>query len=301
MKTAIYLLLAFLFLAASVISCSEEPKALIPTDLPSTEEPETPTNPVNSDPTVAADTALYFRLGLQWESAVDGTFVDWPTSTSLGGDRCNISVASPLAQRNITCAFSIPEARLFYSHVNFKMGTSVASACPILKFRPYYYVRSNLDVVAPDPAAMPPILGSPGYTPPGSDTAISCGDGKDKSCYGGAAPTLVPEFPKNGGLYFLTHINSESAYKLGSENSLRYYGNGGVLVNYLVTNNLDPVGRGITVATNSNKNERVEDTFFDYHISCVNYWGETLYEINLFISDENFDDSGGVDNYIDWN
>ncbi|MFV8248547.1 hypothetical protein [Bdellovibrio bacteriovorus] len=299
MKTCLYLISVLFFVAVSTISCSEEPKELIPTDLPSTETPPTGEGAVGVAP---AGTALYFRLGLQWESATDPTvFADWPTVTSLGGDKCNISVASPLAQRTINCAFTIPEAQLYYSHLQFKMGTTVASSCPILKFRPYSYMRSNMGLVAADPTATPPVAGQPGYTAPDTETAISCSTGKDGICYGGAAPTMVPDFPLNDHLYFMTHIGPESAYTLNSENSLRYYGSDGARVNYLTTNNLDAAGRAMSVSSSLMRNERVANTFVDYRVSCINYWGETLYEINLFIADENYDDSGGVDHYIDWN
>lgn len=188
----------------------------------------------------------------------------------------------------VNCTVSIPEGRLYYSNVNFDIGTSNVAKCPIINFSPYYYRRSN----------------TAGFTPRGETTAIDCSAVEpDAKCFGGAAPTLVPEFPKNTGLYFLTGVTPASSYTLPSENKTRWYG-GTDHVNYLVTNNLaspnryNPVGAGV--------NQRVgidglEPNWYGYTITCTTNWARTLYTINLTIQDENEDgDPLGADEYTDW-
>lgn len=273
----------------SAVSCSEEAKTLIPMEESSTDGSST------SDSTVTSNTALYFRLGLKWEGVADSaSFTDWAEDS---GEACNISADSPLVDRSITCNFTVPEAQLYYSQLQFKMGTKTVASCPIIKFRPYYYQRSNLAPVEDDPGT-PGDDTAPGYIPPGEDTDYDCSKAEDPQCFGGAAPTLVPDFPENRGVYTLSHVAAESAYVLPAENTLRYYG--GTLVNYLATNNLSSAARALSETGTAARKERVANTYVDYRVSCENYWGETLYDMTLKISDENFDDAGGNDDYDDW-
>lgn len=108
---------------------------------------------------------------------------------------------------------------------------------------------------------------------------------------------MIETFPKSTSRYFLTDVVSEYTYFIEAENQLRTYGARNV--NYLVTNSLDPALRTQGVATGQ-INERVADSYYDYQIECKSYWGERLYGIKLIISDENWDSSGGGDNYVDW-
>jgi hypothetical protein len=187
------------------------------------------------------------------------------------------------------CEIKIPEARLYYSRLSFKVGTNVPDRCPILKFRPYYYQRSDDN----------------GYDPPGETTAVDCSADRptNLACYGGAAPYLEElkgKFPSSTGLYVLTGASSSSTYTLKSENTLRSYG--GAPVNFLSTNNLDASLRSLA-GDSLLFTERVPDAWQDYQILCTDRWGEELYTINLTLSDENVD--GGLgdideDTYKDW-
>ncbi|MFV3407079.1 hypothetical protein [Bdellovibrio bacteriovorus] len=297
MKTALYLLLAFLFLAVSVISCSEEPKELIPTDTPSTENP-TPTNPTIPVPEgVPAGAFVYLQVGTRWESAAENAaFKNWKT--------CAVSPSSP--STNIECEVTVPEAQLYRSAVEFKVGSLNPAYCPILSFRPYYYKRSDsYPVTTPtgpvDENGVPTDVTSGGYIPATAEAnsnALSCGANTNvKECFGGAAPHLIEEFPKSTGKYFLTSVATSSSYILPSSNSVRYYGS--FRVNFMVTNNLSAADRQNAVL--GTVNERVADYFYDYEFECTSYWGERLFGITLTISDENWDSSGGADDYQDWN
>ncbi|MFV8256277.1 hypothetical protein ACNQKP_00650 [Bdellovibrio bacteriovorus] len=297
MKTALYLLTAFLFLAMSAISCSEEPKALVPTDTPSTETPTTPTTPEVTEPGVTAGTFVFLKVGTRWESAGDGDeFQNWKT--------CAVTPNSPSS--DITCDVSIPEAQLYRSKVEFKVGSLNPDYCPILTFRPYYYKRSDsspqtTNTGPPDGSGNPTPVTTGGYVPYGSDsgaTVLSCAPGTTvKECFGGAAPVMIDDFPKNSGKYFLTNVQSVRSFVLDASNQARYYGNN--LVNYMVINDLSAVNRAIPLT--NDPRERVADKYYDYEIECTSYWGERLFGITLTISDENWDASGGFDHYLDWN
>jgi len=82
----------------------------------------------------------------------------------------------------------IPEIELYYSSVHFTI-TSAQNSCKVMSFRPYFYVKStaaayNTGAAVVDcsgAVAAPPI-----------------------DCYGGAGTLIIPSFPTNGGIYFLT-------------------------------------------------------------------------------------------------
>ncbi|WP_374027963.1 hypothetical protein ACES2J_03350 [Bdellovibrio bacteriovorus] len=292
MKTYAYLLTAAFFVLVSSISCSEEPKALVPTESPSTGTPTTPTDSSG----VPLGSPVYLKVGTKWESGVDLPAKQWKL--------CYISPTTPA--QNIDCEVAIPEAQLYRSAVEFRIGTLNSASCPILSFRPYYYKRTDeartlQPVGPPDDDGNPTQIPVGGYVPPSADSdsePINCAPGTlQKECYGGAGPVMIETFPKSTSRYFLTDVMSEFTYSIDAENQLRTYGARNV--NYLVTNSLDPALRTQAVATGQ-LNERVADSYYDYQIECKSYWGERLYGIKLIISDENWDSSGGGDDYVDW-
>lgn len=255
----------------AVLSCSEEPQALQQTTLPSVEEP------VDTD--ISETAALYLSFGTRWESDSAGSFTKWIT--------CEIPANSVLTSK--TCSVAVPEARLYYSSVQFKVGTKMAAACPIIYFEPYHYRRSDSNAYrSPDMKASDPTLDCSGTRP------------EEKRCYGGAAPIMVEEFPEDVGYYILSHVNTSTSYEMESSNSKRSYG--ASLVNYMVTNDLvnrttdqaDPLRTRFVDSDNP---------FTDYRAYCANYWGEVTYAIDLVIQDENMDGfEGGTphDDFEDW-
>lgn len=297
MKTKHILSWILCFAIVSTVSCSgNDPAFPTVTENPSTDPGTNPgTDPVTDpgavDTTVPDGTPLYFRLGIKWESAADATA--FTNLNRKNGADCVVTSVMP----DITCNFSIPEGQLYYSKLQFRMGSRAAASCPILKFRPYSYQKSNISPVAADTTAGTPAI--PGYKPQGTTTELSCADGKEPKCYGGAAPFMVEGFPESTGHYFLPSVTAETSYVLNSENALRsYYGTG---VNYLATNDLpDDGSRATDEAVTTNSQERVGGTFVDYFVWCETMWAEQLFSIKLIISDENVDASGGADQYRDW-
>lgn len=264
-------ILVLAIILSTVLSCSEEPQPLQQTTLPSVEEP------VDSD--ISESAVLYLVFGTRWESEAAGGFTKWVS--------CEIPANS--VQTSKTCTVSVPEARLYFSSVQFKVGTKIAASCPILSFHPHYYRRSDSNAYrSPDMKA--------------SDPALDCSGSRpvEKRCYGGAAPIMVESFPENAGTYILTHVSASSSYEMVSSNSKRSYGTNAV--NYMVTNDL--LNR--TTDQTDPLTSRYVDTdnpFLDYRVYCANYWGEVTYAIDLVVSDENMDGAeGGTphDDFPDW-
>lgn len=298
MKTKYILSWILCFAIVSTVSCSgNDPAFPTVTENPSTDpgtNPGTDPGTDTTDATVPAGSALYFRLGMKWESAAE-TAAFTNLNRAESGD-CIVTSVTP----DITCSFAIPEGQLYHSILQFRMGSKAAASCPILKFSPYYYRKSSASPVADD-AGTPADETAPGYNPAGGDAELSCADGKEPLCYGGAAPHMVEGFPKNTGHYFLPQVTPETSYTLNSENKLRsYYGAG---VNYLVTNDLPTLDRAANAnapADIATSRERVGNTFNDYYIWCETFWAEPVFSIKVMISDENVDPDGGLDQYPDW-
>lgn len=296
MTTNKYLLVILSLLCIGLISCGEaEVPGII--EEPSQEPTPTPTPTPTPPPPGSVDTdiptnaGLYFRLEIKWETSGDkAPFESW-----AGCELPNSPTPLPDTPTEGVCNITIPEGQLYYSHLNFKVGTRYPQICPIMNFRPYYYVRSEKPLVK-DANGNP----TDGYLPPGEKDFIECSDGINPKCYGGAGPVMVKGFPDNTGSYFLTEFMQQASYELKSSNSVRHYNS--YLVNYQVTNDLALVERANTVT--SGLKERVQNTYNDYEVSCTNYWGEKLFSMVIVISDENMDgaESGTPhDNFPDWN
>ncbi|WP_374078290.1 hypothetical protein [Bdellovibrio bacteriovorus] len=258
----------FIF-AGVTVGCTEEPVAVL----------EQPSTDPNLEDGVAAGSPLYLKVGVQWESADPKSGFERMGNCSLPADATQGST--------VNCTVSIPEGQLYYSNVNFDVGTFNANSCPIVEFRPYYYMRAN----------------TANFTPPGETAAIDCSLLQDKKCWGGAAPTMVTDFPKNTGYYFLTLVNATTNYTLPSENKTRWYGGDGV--NYLVTNDLSLADAIAPVATGSQQRVgqvALDPNWYGYQVNCTDHWARVLYTINLTIRDENQDNahSGPEDELTDW-
>ena len=257
-----------------VAACSPDKKSLAePSEAPG----------VNEDNNFqSTDSPLYIQLGTRWEMDHDAAFEVRPPYWVDGapGTKCEIPRLATYP-REIDCRFKIPEAKLFYSHLKFLVGTTMSESCPLLFFRPYYYKRST----------------GATFRPAGQDTDVDCTK-NNPLCYGGAAPSLIPGFPKATGTYFNTNLLSQSTYLLHSENSTNWYG--GHKVNYLAINDL---ANPTTPVTDGSPQTRLGGgNWRDYSIQCTNMWGEMMYRINYFIEDENVDpdDPTGNDDFEDW-
>lgn len=199
-------------------------------------------------------------------------------------DTCEVS---PSAARGstTTCEMWVEEGKLHYSDLKFIVGTNAPDTCTIIKFRPYYYVRST----------------SATYTPAGAsaDEEIDCSALNSAKCFGGAAPTLLgSDFPNFKGRYFLSANQTAANFSLPSEGKTRWYY--GSPVNYLVTNDL--TDKSVTLPETSPKSFVSSEPWVDYTVMCEDTWGYTYYTLELIIHDEDAQDSDpdAEDDYDDW-
>lgn len=219
-----------------------------------------------TQPVVAADdSVLYLKVATQWENG-------GPAETAK---TCTVSSLS--APGEYTCSVSIPEGQLYYSNVYFTFGTKLPSLCAMIEFVPYAYRRSTLA----------------NFHPTGAEDEIDCSAAKptEKKCYGGAGPTLISDYPKNKGYYFLPTITTETSYTLPSENTTRFYE--GQKVNYLAANNLT------NRAASNGAKEYIGNTMTDYYFNCTDLWAHPVYSIKLTISDQDTESAEGVEDEID--
>jgi hypothetical protein len=244
-----------------VAACSEDKKTLA---TPST-------SPDPEEVFSAVDSPLYFQLGSRWEMDGEGSY-------ELA-KACEIPKLAPVGT-SIPCHISVPEAKLYFSNLKFVVGTTMPAVCPRLIFSAYYYRRSN----------------EPDFNPAGQTEAINCSNTAtkdDRRCYGGAAPAMFSDFPGSSGRYFNTNLKTQSTFDLPSENSTRWYG--GSSVNYLTTNIItDP-----TLVVTGNDADARAGQWQDYSVSCRDIWNEPIFEIEIFIQDENYDTTGS-DHFTDW-
>jgi hypothetical protein len=248
-----------------VAACSPDKKTLA----------EASTSPDEDDQFQSFTSPLYIQLGTRWELDTTGPFE--VASTNI----CKIP-AMASSPATATCTFKVPEAKLYYSNLKFLVGTTMASVCPLLFFHPYYYRRSA----------------NAAFKPPGFTVSVNCSGtagAKNKLCYGGAAPSILDDFPDNTGRYFNTNILSEQSFSLASANSIRWYGSS--RVSYLAaSDNSTPAS-----IVNGDVDDARTGEWYGYNVSCQDMWGETLYNIDITIEDENWDpNSTGNDDFTDW-
>lgn len=262
-KTLKKLILIFALLIGA---CTPEKKTLL-------EAPSVP--PVEEDTQYsAANSLLYFKVGTRWEGNAGGDL-------DLAENDGNCEIASSANKGDAkTCVVRIPEAKLFYSSINYIIGTTNPAKCPIIDFQPYYYRRSD----------------EANFRPEGQTADVNCSTSAtsdNKLCYGGSAPKLVTGFPENTGTYFITSLGKVAIFDLASENSIKWYG--GAMVNYLVTNNL--VATASTEVSNGPRARAGQ--WHNYVATCLDVWYEPQFKITVKIHDENFDDTGS-DHFQDW-
>lgn len=110
----------------------------------------------------------------------------------------------------------------------------------------------------------------------------------------GAGPTLIEDYPKNKGHYFLPTVTTETTETLPSENTTRWYG--GKPWNHLAANNLT------NRAASDAGRQYVGGSMNDYYLQCLDIWAHPVYSIKLTISDQDTEAGEGVEDEIDdWN
>lgn len=277
-----------MFVAVCGWGCSGEKKAALVT-LPST-DPTMPTV-VGQVEGVAPLSPLYFQLGIAWETDTSGRYSVVKS--------CSIAPGSVMGATPQNCTVTVPELKLYYSKLNFKVGTLDPVNCPFVSFTPYYYLRSVVNMVNDWEEV---------------STSVTCSSTKyAKSCFGGAGPAMLEDFGKSFGRYFQSAIGNETNYKLDSSNTVRQLGYWAT--NLMVTNDIgDPdAGNETTSPAKASWQEKVtavtagtarplETYWQDYTVQCRDLWGASTYSIVIKISDENTESSttGTIDHFLDW-
>lgn len=212
--------------------------------------------------------------------------------------------------------FSIPEGELYLSTLVFTAGTNDSSQCSQVIFRPYYYLASVTSYVSGDAVKV-------GFTTPWltaiPTTPIDCTAGKAVAgCFNGPAVSIVPNFPSNNAVFFLTESQAleaefsvKSAYDFG-QTSNRFTMNNKADWTALYKDAGFPFGSndyvGDTAAVAAGYSATSDHTVGfgaahqDYAVECRNQWADTLYTIHVVMNDEN--SSGGSvvggDQYHTW-
>lgn len=247
---------------------------------------ETTGDLASSDPDVAKSidkltSPFYVEVNIAPETLSNG-----PGSRS-NFDSCVIKKGTATGT-NMNCKIRIPEEQLYYSELDFKISTNSATFCNAIHFQPYYYLRSTS-------ATYKDVTGT---TVDCSATPIS------KSCFGGAAPDIVTDFPLSVGYYFLPKFELSHTYTLHSSNSRRITDRDGSMFysNVNAANNL--VDRASSKSMSGNATYAGSNNFVDYSFSCTDKWANEIYKITLIIADDDEEDtesaSGSKDVFYDW-
>jgi hypothetical protein len=195
-------------------------------------------------PTATATEDYVFKIEVQ--TSFEGT-----TETTTWGT-CTVpatATASTAASGTVyPCSdITIPEIELYYSDIHFVI-TSAANTCKLISFRPYYYLKSV----------------SNAYVNPAGTTVDCTANPTPIDCYGGVGTQIIPAFPNNGGVYFLTAAGLTQTFTGTSANTQRqqagpYTG----LTNRWVANNAGAATRAAGIA-----NELEPGSMLDYRVVC---------------------------------
>ncbi len=222
-----------------------------------------PTTP-SAPPTVTDAVPLALQIYTTYDTS---TAIEYQTFTETNSTVCQATAASP----NVTCTVNIPEGRLFYSSLSFQFAWTT-SKCRILHFQPYYYQAS---VTA-------------GFAPPwATDATLDCSKIPFPSgCWSGAAPYLVPQFPKYIGLYY-TLDESQATGPLNHTETLKSANTLFAGSNRLTVNDLAIGKRGISYSGGfMGSDAYLAGTFVDYLFYCRDDYDDPLpYFIHLNVRD----------------
>ncbi len=251
-------------------------------DSPSEEE-EPGSGSTAEDPDAPAGSPLYLIV----TSTLDGE-----STSELETTNCHIPSGTPVGTPGVpsaayaSCTVEVPELVLYHSKLTFKMGTTSAATCERVQFKPFYYTRSI------------------GMLPIANGAPLDCSSfPMAKTCFGGAGPAMIEDFPNNRTLIRLADNELFETYELPSSYSRKE----------------EDVGLSIWQETNADSANNLFDTMIvdnphasvyldadqdrqdDYVVSCEDDWGTPLYTLTLKIRDEDSTGGGFVfDHFWDW-
>jgi len=264
---------AMLMLVTFVSGCSEDDKGTA--TIPSEDDEET------IDSTVSP---LYIEVSTRAENNPSGT------KTFEGGCYVDPTATAPSTK---TCTINIPELKLHYSDIIFKVGTFSATKCYQVMFVPYIFRRSDSNVYEP-------VIGGP---------TIDCQTAPviNPRCYGGPAIEILSTlFPTYSGKYILTTFVLNAEFTSTSINGKNAQPNPDSSMgdsNIDVANNLATGDRANPVS-NGGARYMGGNQFTDYTVICRDVFNNDQHTITLILGDL---DTTGVatspanDDYFDWN
>lgn len=241
------------------------------------------TSPGTTPPTATVTVPLKLKIS----AIYDGTEWEVPLSfleLTENATECTVSDGTPTR----SCTIKVEEARLYFSTLKLQYSW-YSTACKLLNFQPYYYKASNANAILPW----------------GGTDAVDCTDPLNATCWGGIAPLVVPDFPRNGSLIHLPNegigaLPLSETVTFPSAYSRRYNSNRNV------TNDMS--GDRTVAYTDADLGTAydayVANTFVDYSFTCRDDWYDPqTYRIDLFISDEDTDgapDNPATDHFPSW-
>jgi hypothetical protein len=262
-------------ISSGLLSCSKVEKSS--TLLESTEESST---------TTVGDSPFYVIVQSKYQTAAD--------STLYTEGSCQLKTTDAIGT-HLDCGIEIPELRLHYSDIKFKVGLLNAPSCKIVQFWPYVYVKST------DAAA----------SLPGHVAATDCSDGTKAECYGGSAKSIITNanaaFPDTAYLFFATNVATEMTYTataLSEREASEGKDNPSLFYNVDIANNLVDRNTAITppVAAHPYLIYKGGGQYQDYYFACLDQYHEDVYTITLTISDKDTSTAEGTsDQRYDWN
>jgi len=178
----------------------------------------------------------------------------------------------------LACTVTIPEARMFYSRLQFVIEGE-PGICDVVEFLPYFYQASAERLFEPDWRT----TGMIDCSLPFEDLATDC--------FNGIAPSLVPGFPDNVGLFFLPMADRTTTLTMtqSAQEADR-------LNNRFTSNTLAQPSRGLNLGftgdtfVGESGEGYVGFSMQDYTVVCRDVWDQPNYTIALTIVDE--DDEG---------
>lgn len=263
-------MILFLSLVSFAAACKPSTEAKINFATQSSVSP-TPTTPVPV-------TTAVIPLKLTITAKYDNTEWEVPLTFDHGSTTCEASTSTP----NATCNLSVEEARLYYSQMIFRYSW-YSDSCKLMIFQPYYYQAG---------AAAVSDLAWGGVDP------IDCSSPEENVlCYGGAAPTVVPNFPLKRAIIYLPDESVEASplddeVKVPSSWSRDYLSNRGVASDLAAANYGNAytganLGNNISAESPYNgRDNYVANSFVPYSLQCRDDWFDLQsYGIDLTITD----------------
>ena len=273
----------------------------------------TPTPSPTAGPTAAGlyDSELYFTVTTAWDQSLTDTsswipeLVDGSAPTAPLPSACLIPFGeapgsvNPAALTH-TCKFTIPEAQLYLSQVQFAAGTTDSAQCKYMKFYPYFY---ELDdgltppftgaVSTPTPVPVPWLIsnsptpvgcygaGGAGYTEPyeaGNPLLEAEPIYSTAGCFNGAATAMITGFPGTG-FSLLQETESSQQFTLSPIPS--------AFTSHQATNRwVSNDTANINAQGNAFNGEYLLGSMHGYNFQCFNEFGVLMYQTKITIAVE---------------